>query len=56
MRTKTGGRNTIPVSAEQRKQLQLRLRKFHDVWVKSVVDGEKKYAAIQEILAEVRKK
>ena len=56
MRTKTGDRNTIPVSAEQRKQLQLRLRKFHDVWVKSVVDGEKKYAAIQEILAEVRKK
>ena len=55
MRTKTEDRNTIPVSAEQMKQLETRLRKFHDEWAKSVPDGAKKYAAIREILADIRK-
>lgn len=54
MRTNTAGRNVVTLSDAEQKKLSEQFKPFHDQWIAKTPDGEKKYKAIQEILASIR--
>ena len=54
LRNNSGSRNVVRPDAAAQKELFKKFKPFHDAWQKKVKDGEKKYQAIQEILAKHR--
>ena len=55
MRKNPEGREILSFSQAELDKIFQRFKGFHDEWIKSNKDGEKKYKALQEILAEIRK-
>jgi TRAP-type C4-dicarboxylate transport system substrate-binding protein len=55
MRKNPEGREILTPTQAQLDDYAKRLKPLHDEWIKSVQDGEKKYKAMQEILAGLRK-